>query len=540
MVVLAVAVLGLLLGGRAAYLSFADGERFEALAFEQNTETSWQSTRDRGDVLSADGRKLATSLEAAKIVATPYLIETPEKAAARISEALGSETDYTTGEIEELLTKRDGDGDLLGYSVIGEEVDPKAADRIEALNIPGVSTSPDAVRVYPEGEVAGQLVGHLGDYGEPFGGVETRYDEALRSGEGVSLTVDSAVQEQLEHSIQAAAEKYKANNALGLVMRVDNGEIVALANSPGYDNNHYNEASPEEQRNRVITDVYEPGSTFKAFTMSAAFEEDAVTQDTRFTVPDHVTVADTMISDSLPHKTHVMTPEEILQESSNVGTIKVARKVGGKNIEEYAQRFGFGEPTGVDLWGEAAGTLPAYEDWSGTSIGNIPIGQGVAMTPLQLAAGYSVIANGGYQITPHVAQEFPGDGRKDRVISADTSSIVKGMLQSVVEKGTGIYAHIPGYTVAGKTGTSQKVDPKTGTYGDEYVASFIGFAPASDPKYLTLIVVDEPNLPWGETVAAPAFQQVMRFTLGYFNVPPDLTPAENKRIEKQAAAGGHH
>lgn len=542
MVALAVALVGLLLVGRAGYLSFAEGERFDALAVESGGGASGAALQDRGDILSADGRELATSLDAAKVVATPYLIRTPERAAERISEAMGSATGYSTGEIEDLLSARDEDGDLLGYSIIGEEVDPDVARRVDALNIAGLTAIPDGVRAYPEDEVGSQVVGNVNDYGEPFGGVEASYDKPLRSGEDVSLTINSAVQSQLETSIKDAAERYSARSAMGLVMRVDDGEIVGLANVPSYDNNHFSEASPEEQRNRVLTDPYEPGSTFKAFTMSGAFEEGVIEQDDEFTVPDHITVAGTVINDSMPHETETMTPREILQESSNVGTIKIARKLGGENLEDTARRFGFGTPTGVDLPAEGNGIVPPYETWSGTSIGNIPIGQGLTATPLQLARGYAAIANGGYLVRPHVAQGFSGEVRGERVISKQTSDIVSDMLKGVVERGTGILAQIPGYSVAGKTGTTQKVDPETGTYTTRYISSFVGFAPASDPKYLTLIIVDEPSKPWGEVVAAPAFKKTMRFTLGYYNVPPDLTPAESKRIWRQgvrANAGGH-
>jgi cell division protein FtsI/penicillin-binding protein 2 len=210
-----------------------------------------------------------------------------------------------------------------------------------------------------------------------------------------------------------------------------------------------------------------------------------------------------------------------------VGAIQVAQSLGGRKLEEYIRRFGFGETTGVDLWGEDPGDVPAYEDWSGSSIGNIPMGQGLTATPLQLAAGYAAIANGGRRITPHVRERATPPARGPRVISEETSAIVRGMLQGVVDEGSGHYAQIPGYTVAGKTGTSQKVDPETGTYYGEYVASFVGFAPVTDPEYLALIAVDEPQATyWGEVAAAPAFGKVMSFTLGYFNVPPDAGSGE--------------
>ena len=227
-------------------------------------------------------------------------------------------------------------------------------------------------------------------------------------------------------------------------------------------------------------------------------------------------------NDSEPHPTEVMYPSEILQRSSNVGTIQIAQGLGGEKIDAYNKSFGFGEPTGIDLWGENAGNAPDFAEWSGSSIGNIPIGQGITVTPLQLASGYATLANGGLAVEPRVAGTPDPERPRDRVISRETSDIVRRMLQSVVEQGTGTYAQVPGYTVAGKTGTSQKVDPETGTYGDEYTASFIGFAPASNPEYVTLIVVDEPQTSiWGERVAAPAFADVMDFTLKYFNVRPD-------------------
>jgi cell division protein FtsI/penicillin-binding protein 2 len=334
--------------------------------------------------------------------------------------------------------------------------------------------------------------------------------------------LDTAVQQELEKALEAAVEENDARSAVGVVMRVEDGAVVALANTPGYDNNDFGEAPLEAQRDRVLTDPYEPGSTFKAFTVASALEEGAVTESSTFVVPDHIEVADRVIHDSRPHETKVMTTGDVLKESSNVGAIQVGQSLGGPRLYEYIRRFGFGEITGVDLFGEDPGSVPAYEDWSGSSIGTIPIGQGLAVTPLQLASGYATIANGGEPVTPHVMQGETPAAAGPRVISEETSAIVRGMLQGVVDEGSGHFAQIPGYTVAGKTGTSQKVDPETGTYGDAYVASFIGFAPASDPEYVALIAIDEPEATyWGEVAAAPAFREVMGFTLGYFNVPPD-------------------
>jgi cell division protein FtsI (penicillin-binding protein 3) len=521
MVLAAFVVTGLLLGGRAVQLSITDGERYQAFAAVQSQGDVAAAVEDRGDILSADGRKLATSLQAARIIATPYQITEPAEAARALAAVIGPETGQSAAGIEELLTERGSDGNLSGYSVVASGIEPENAGKVEKLGIEGITVVPDTIRVYPEKSLASQVIGHLGDYGEAFGGVEARYDEQLNSGEDVTLTLDSAVQQQLQKTLESAVEKNDAKGAVGLVMRVEDGAIVALASTPSYDNNRYGAAPVEAQRIRVLTDPYEPGSTFKAFTVSAALEEMAVTPATTFTVPDYIQVADRVIHDSMPHATTVMTPAEVLLKSSNVGAIQIAQRLGGPKLEEYIRRFGFGEATGVDLWGEDPGSVPAYEDWSGSSIGNIPIGQGITVTPLQLAAGYATIANGGRRVTPHVAEGTPHT-LGPRVISEETSAIVRTMLQGVVDDGLGHFARIPGYTVAGKTGTAQVVDPETGTYGDEYIASFIGFAPVSDPKYVMLLAFDDPQTShWGEIVAVPAFREVMSFTLGYFNVPPD-------------------
>ncbi|MDQ3865002.1 MAG: penicillin-binding protein 2, partial [Actinomycetota bacterium] len=473
-------------------------------------------------IVSADGRELATSLEVARVIATPYQIEGPKATARKLEAVLGDEAGATEKEIRASLSRRDADGKLTGYSVVATGIKPQTAEKVMAMGLEGITTAPDTTRVYPDGTIASQLLGHLGDYGEPFGGVEASYDDTLKRGHDVHLTVDSAVQQELQKALGKAVEKSKAKGAVGVVMRVDDGSIVALANTPSYDNNDFGDVPAEDQRDRVLTDPYEPGSTFKAFTVASALEAGAITPTDKFVVPDHMRVADHVINDSEPHPTEILTPGGVLEHSSNVGATKIAEELGGKKLYDYMRAFGFGKPTGVDLLGEDPGLVPAYKDWSGISIGNIPFGQGFTVTPLQLVSGYATLVNGGRRVTPHVSEQETSQKQGPRVISSKTSAIVRGMLQGVVDDGSGHFAQISGYTVAGKTGTSQKVDPMTGTYGDEYVASFIGFAPATDPKYVMLVAVDEPQTSyWGEVVAVPAFREVMTFTLGYFNVPPD-------------------
>jgi cell division protein FtsI (penicillin-binding protein 3) len=519
LIVGAVAVVCLSLGARAAQLSVADDNRYQAFA-EQRAPAAAEDQPGRGPIVSADGRRLATSLDAAKVIATPYQVEDPEAVAKALYETLGSEAG-SADEIKAKLAQKNDEGALSGYSVVVSGIEPEKAREVQALGLPGVSVAPDAVRVYQNGPLASQLMGHLGT-DKAYGGVEARYDEVLKSGQEVDLTLDTAVQQELEDALTKAAKEQDAKGALGLVMRIKDGAIVALANAPGYDNNHFEKASAEAQRDRILTDPYEPGSTFKPFTVAAALEEGAVTKDSTFVVPDSIAVADRVIHDSEDHLTETLNPTGILQHSRNVGTIQIAQRLGGERLSEHLRSFGFGEGTGVDLWGDDAGRVPPYEEWSGTSIGNIPIGQGLTVTPMQLAAGYAALANGGLRVTPYVARTAAPGGPGQRVISEKTSSIVRGMLQSVVDEGTGHLAQIPRYTVAGKTGTAQKVDPETGLYGDEYVTSFIGFAPAENPEYLALVIVDEPQGEiWGEVTSAPVFQKVMSFTLGYFDVAPD-------------------
>jgi cell division protein FtsI (penicillin-binding protein 3) len=513
-------VSGFLLGGRAVHISLTEDKAYRAFAAEQSWAGTQSAPPTRGSIISADGRELATSLEVARVIATPYQVVDPAATAEKLKDIMGPETNRSAGQIKASLTKRDADGRLIGYSVVATGIKPETAAKIQAAALEGITTAPDTERIYPNGSLASQLVGHSGDYGQAFGGVEARFDDKLKGGKDVNLTVDSAVQQELQKALGTAVEKSKAKGAVGVVMRVDDGSIVALANTPSYDNNDFDKVPADDQRDRVLTDPYEPGSTFKAFTVASALEEGAVTPNDKFVVPDHMVVADHVINDSEPHETEILTPGGVLEHSSNVGATKIAMQMGGKKLYDHMLDFGFGQPTGVDLWGENAGDVPAYKDWSGISIGNIPFGQGFTVTPLQLISAYSTLINGGYRVTPHVVEGDAERGR--RVISGRTSDIVRGMLQGVVDDGSGHFAQISGYTVGGKTGTSQKVDPRTGTYGAKYVASFVGFAPATDPQYVMLIAVDEPAKSyWGEVDACPAFRQVMEFTLGYFNVPPD-------------------
>lgn len=300
---------------------------------------------------------------------------------------------------------------------------------------------------------------------------------------------------------------------------------------PGFDANRFPNVPRDRQRNRAVTDTFEPGSTFKVVTVSAALETGMVTPRTRYTLPDTIEVADRVISDAVPRGTEEFTVSEIISRSSNVGTITLALGLGRTKLAEWIEKFGFGRPTGIEYPGETEGIVVPPELWSGSTIGNVPIGHGIAVTPLQMAQVYGAIANDGVAMPPRLVESVAGEEPKpvegSRIVSEETAAAVTRMLRGVVSAGSGVEAAVPGYRVAGKTGTAAKPDPIEGGYSDtRYVASFAGFAPADNPRFVVLVTVDEPSgTIWGGTAAAPAFREIATFALQYLRVPPDV-PAE--------------
>jgi cell division protein FtsI (penicillin-binding protein 3) len=321
--------------------------------------------------------------------------------------------------------------------------------------------------------------------------------------------------------------RWGARSASAVVLDPRTGAILAMAVTPRFNANKFSSVPPARSRNRAVTDTYEPGSTFKLVTVAAALSEGLVSPGTAFTLPYSIHVADRVIHDSHPRATERMTVAEILARSSNVGTITLAQLLGEGRLAEWIDRFGFGRPTGIDFPGESPGIVLPVEEWSGSTIGNVPIGQGIAVTPVQLASAYAAIANGGVWVQPHlvdrVAGRTPAPVGRRRIVSRPVAATLVSMLRGVVnEDGTGLAAAVPGYEVAGKTGTAAKPDPRGGYSTSAYVASFVGFVPASRPRLVILVTVDEPRgAIWGGVVAAPAFQEMARFALQYLEVPPD-------------------
>jgi cell division protein FtsI/penicillin-binding protein 2 len=326
--------------------------------------------------------------------------------------------------------------------------------------------------------------------------------------------------------LRKTVHDWGAKSATAIVLDPRNGEILAMAQAPTYDANDFARSNPALTRPTAVTDQYEPGSTFKLVTVAGALSEGLVTPQTQFTLPYRIQIADRIVQDAEPRGTETMSVAQILTQSSNVGAVTIARdRLGNTGLMDWIERFGFGNRTGIDLPGESSGAVLPLDEWSGSTIGNVPIGQGIAVTPLQMASAYAAIANGGVWIQPHLIERLAGHRvpkpTKRRVLSPSVNGVVAALLQNVVADGTGVEAQIPGYKVAGKTGTAQVPGP-SGYEAGKYVASFVGFVPASQPRLVVLVKVQEPTRAyWGGVVAAPAFREIASFGLQYLEIPPD-------------------
>jgi len=357
---------------------------------------------------------------------------------------------------------------------------------------------------------------------DPFGRpIDVVRSTPVREGRNVILTLDHTIQAQAEMVLRQTMRQWDAKDATAIVLDPRNGDVLAMAVEPGYDANAFGSTPAGRQRNRAVTDTYEPGSTFKVVTVAGALSSGIVTPQTAFTLPYSIRVADRVIHDAEKRGTVHYTVSQILSRSSNIGAITLAELLGKQRLADWIQRFGFGRETGIDFPGESPGIVLPADRWSGSTIGNVPIGQGVAVTPVQMAAAYAAIANKGVWVEPHLVEG--GRHQRRRMLSRPIAAQLVQMLRGVIaEGGTGYLAAVPGYQVAGKTGTAQKPDGRGGYSSGRYVASFVGMVPASSPRLVVLVAVGRPRgAMWGGVVAAPAFQQIARFDLQYLEVPPD-------------------
>jgi len=527
---------------RTADLGFLRSSSLSAAANEQHL-TQETVPALRGTITDADGTYLAVSEPADDVAVTPYLIKQPLTVAQQLAPILGQSTDTVLAKI----TRHSG------FVYLARELPQAQANAIADLNIPGTTLTPTTRRVYPRDDLAAQVLGLVGLDGQGLAGLEYSLNGELRgrsgertivsdaigqpisikqgraevSGANVSLTLDSAIQQRTEDVLAAVGRVYDPLDATAIVMNPNSGGILALANWPPVNANNPNSAPASALEDRAVEFNYEPGSTFKVVTVAGALSQGLVTPNTNFYLPPSIQVADRTIHDAEDRGPETLSVGQILAQSSNVGAITIGEKLGPDDFNTWVRRFGFGAPTGVDLPGEEQGIVLEPSQYSGSSMGNLPIGQGESVTPIQIATAYAAIANGGILRPPHIVSSIGGKAVPEplghRIISPLVASQIRQMLRGVLAPGgTASEVKIPGYELAGKTGTANKVDPATGQYSTTaYVASFVGFAPASHPKLETVVIVDQPQSDiYGGTVAAPAFGQIMGFALPYLKIPP--------------------
>ena len=536
-------VLLVLAGARALWLG---GVRSGSLA---NAATSQQVSSsklpaERGSIVDRKGNPLAVSEPASDVSATPYLVKDPVKAAERLAPVLGQ----TPEALVQKLARKD-----TGFVFLARNLPAAQAARVQKLNLTGIDLEPGHLRFYPREFLAAQLLGSVGTDGRGLSGIEYERNRILTGTDGerrlvkdalgqsinvrdtkpahpgnrIELTIDAAIQDEVERVLSKVGQAYRPKGATAIVMDPRDSEVLAMANWPRIDANDPGAAPAYAAQNRAVGATYEPGSTFKAVTVAGALEENVVKPDSKFVLPPQIQVADRTIGESHPRGTEQLSTAQILAQSSNVGAITIGLKEGKERFDKWVRRFGFGQPTGVDLPGEERGIVLPVDKYSGSSMGNLPIGQGIAVTPMQMAQAYAAIANGGILRKPQVVRRIAGErvptpkGR--RIVSTKTALQLRTMLEGAFAPGgTASEVSIPGYKLAGKTGTANKIDPKTGEYSQSaYVASFIGFAPALHPRLLIAVMVDEPHgAIYGGTVAAPAFGQIASFALPYLRIPP--------------------
>jgi cell division protein FtsI/penicillin-binding protein 2 len=556
---------------RAAYLGTIKAGTLRADAATQQV-TTVPVPAIRGAISDASGTELAVSQTADDVIADPFLIKSGHRqnAAARLAPLLGRPESRVLAGLSE----------HRGYLVLAHALPTAQANAIMRLGIPGISLVPQVTRTYPQTSVASQVIGTVGESDQGLSGLEYRYNSILsgsagvrrvvfdalgqpisidnvssaQAGKPITLTLNSALQSEVEQVLTGVGATYAPKGATAIVMNPNTGAILALANWPAVDANgvsganaaNITDAQVANLQDRAVTFNYEPGSTFKAMTVAGALQDGTITPSTQFDIPPYLQVYNQQIHDAEPHGYETLTVAQILKYSSNIGADEIAMKrLGAARFNYWVHRFGFGAPTGVDLPGEAPGVVPPYSTWSGTTIATLPFGQGLEVTPIQIASAYAAIANGGMLRTPHIVSSIAGKPvalpPAHRIISAAVASQMRDMLRGVyADGGTASGAAIPGFDLAGKTGTANVV--VNGVYSkSQFIASFIGFVPASAPKLEVMVMVDEPSQGsvYGGAVAAPAFAQIVGWAVPYLGIDPCPAPCPTVAASLgQPAAGG--
>lgn len=503
----------------------------------------------RGKIYASDMFPLATNTQYYQALAVPQNIKNPDQAAEELAPII----DIPKNEIFEQINNN------KKYKLLKHGLNEEEGDKIAALKIQGIMILPEAGRVYPEKSLAAQVLGFVNYENDGQYGMEGYFNEQLKgyggeifaekdirgrlfnigqkidpkNGSDYILTIDHNIQYQAEVILKKAVEKYQADSGLIIVMNPKTGAIYAMAGEPTYDPNKYNEVSQDQQSVYTISSIasaWEPGSVFKPLIMAAAINEGKVTPETEGVFSNSVTVDSYEIHTATDQAFGKETMTQVLENSDNVAMVWVSEQLGKEKEFQYLKDYGFGRKTGIELDTETEGKVLALKEWSNTQRATIAFGQGISVTPLQLSTAVSSIANGGKIMKPYIVSEVEdANGHKDirgsqeikQVLSAETAKKVAEMMVSVVVNGHGKKAAVPGYRVAGKTGTAQVPKPGGGYYTDRHIGSFIGFAPADDPKFVMLVRLDQPkNVDWAESSAAPTFGEMAAWLLDYFRVPP--------------------
>ncbi len=502
----------------------------------------------RGTIVDRHGKVLAMNVEVPSVFGVPNTVESPLKTARQLSPILHVRTD----ELERKLRQD------RRFVWLARKLDPEQGRRLDRLSLDGIGVVMEGRRFYPKGPLLAHVLGFSGMDGEGLEGIEHRYEPYLHGekrmmvlqrdalghtvfpkgmtersptpGHSLRLTIDEVIQYIVERELEDAVGSARAKSGTMIVLDPKTGAVLAMAVSPRFDPNAVSALSPDRWRNRALTDAYEPGSTMKAMMAAAAIEERVVRPNTMvFGEHGRMTVANTVIHDH--ERLGWISFAQVIQKSSNIGAAKTGMALGEHRLYRYLQAFGFGQRTEIDLPGEGVGLVRDPKDWGRRSVASISIGQEIGVTPLQMVSAVAAIANNGVLMKPyvvseirdadnHILRQVPPQTRR-RVISPETARSVTKILEGVVTDGTGTNAAIPGFRVAGKTGTAQKIDPRTGTYSaSRFVASFTGYAPADNPQLAMIVVIDEPQ---GDTrggaVAAPVFSRVGEQVLSYLGVP---------------------
>lgn len=539
----------LCIAARLVYLQTVQHDSLRARALSQQMGII-EINPTRGLIFDRAGQELARSVETDSFFAVPVEIKNTEETAARLAPLLGSEAKDLAARLADAKQAH------KDFVWLARRVDGEQSKKIQELKLDGVHVRPEPKRFYPNGSLAAHVLGFVDIDEKGLAGIEQFHNERIRgeagkvlfekdahrkpyesfepqfrSGQSVTLTIDRMVQYRTEQALAAAVERNQAKSGTAIVLDPRTGEILALANAPTFDPNAAGAATPQSRVNEALQNIYEPGSTFKIVAFSAALEEGLVKPE------DHIdcqmgtiTVAGRVVHDH--HAFGTLSIADALAKSSNVAAIKLGLRVGDERMYDYMKRFGFGSRTGVELPGETAGLLRPVSRWQPSSMGSLAMGQEIGVTPVQMAAAFGALANAGVRVAPHLVREIrAGDDsmvyraqpEERRVVSAETAQALRGMLEGVTINGTAKQAQLNGYSAAGKTGTAQKIDPKTRGYSlTKHVASFVGFAPVGNPAVVIIVVIDEPAGAYhGGDVAAPVFREIAEQILPGLNIAPD-------------------